>query len=295
MIIYSLQKEILLDSYLGREKLIKAPFDSKVFSDHLSWKHRAKMLFSLLKKNQLTICVNSEATVHSKKYWRPFNLFDFVISHQRTDQKNCFYYSIGTEHILNNNFLDLRDTKRQTIQKDDPIRLNWIVSNYNKVKQNIEKVQSLPIKTMLYGNYGRRIKITRTSDDNQRNFINSAQQTLTNYDAHISIENSNQDGYFSAMPIYSLLSGSVPIIMGSNIIHRTILNPKAYLEVTEAHFSLKEFETEIKKRQSFILTSNFEELFSAVFLEYLNFIKGADVFDFGDIKRSKGFRKALCS
>ena len=195
MIIYSLQKEIWQDSFIGREKLVELPFNCRVFTDHLSLRHRLKMLHCFTKSSDITVCLNVEATLHSIKYLRPYSLFDYVVSHKNISTENCFYYSIGVEHIVNNNFLDLRKVSSEKANKDNSAKICWITSNYAKISQYNSFVFDLPIKVELFGQYGRRIVLTDNNQDFEK-MDSFFSKTMKNYDAHISIENSNQGGYF---------------------------------------------------------------------------------------------------
>ena len=294
MIIYSLQKEIWQDSFIGREKLVELPFNCRVFTDHLSLRHRLKMLHCFTKSSDITVCLNVEATLHSSKYLRPYSFFDYVVSHKNTSTENCFYYSIGVEHIANENFLDLRKVSSEKANKDNSAKICWITSNYAKISQYNSFVFDLPVKVELFGQYGRKIVLTDNNQDSQKKWIRSSQKTMKNYDAHISIENSNQEGYFSAMPLYSLFSGVVPIVIGENKMHRTVLNPKSYVELNDKTLSREDLNKRVKNCKEFILYASYDDLFAPEFLDYLSFIKEANFFSRSNLKKSQEFRKKLC-
>lgn len=294
MIIYSLQKEIWDNSFIGQEKLLELPFNCRVFTDHLSLKQRIKMLHCFVKKSDVTVCVNFEATEHSIRYLRPYRLFDYVVSHRDISTDNCFYYSIGVEHIVNKNFADLRKENIKKTNKDNSINICWVTSNYKKVSQYNSFVFSLPIKVDLFGIYGKKLVVTDNNQDSQKKYIRSSQKNMQNYDAHISIENSNQNGYFSAMPFSSLLAGVVPIIIGENKIHRSVLNPNTYVEVEDKSLSKEDLNREVKNCKEFISESKYEELFTAEFFDYLSFVKEVSFFNRTNIRKSQEFRKKIC-
>ncbi len=293
MIIYSTNKKIWEDSFILNHKLIMTKFDDKVFTDHLSFRDKIVMYKSLFNSKNNNIFCNFEDVNHHKfHYFKPISRFDNIISFQDFG-KNCFYYTIGAEHILNNNFIDLRNAKLNKSKNDsNKITIGWICSNQSKLEKYWNLIKSFQIDVKLYGHFSIPIKKTVTHLDDQRNWIHSAQNIINKMDAHICIENTNAVGYFSAIPAYAIFSGTVPIIVGDNLIHRKIFNKNCYVEY-DKNLSKKKLTKIVSKCSEFINNSKFKELFTDSYLEYLDFLKKANFLFEKDIKISKKFRQLI--
>lgn len=293
MIIYSLNKELWRNSFIFNNKLIHSKFDDKVFTDHLSLRDKIVMYKSLFNSSSSNIFCNYEDYNHRKfNYYKPISKFDNIISFQDYG-KNCFYYTIGDEHILNNNYVDLRDSKFQK-KKDDTneISIGWVCSNLGKLNRYWDLIKSFQVNVKFYGHFSIPIKKTVTQLDEQRNWIHSAQNVIHGMDAHICVENTNATGYFSAIPAYSIFSGTTPIIIGDNFIHRKIFNKNCYIEY-DNNFSKKELIKIVDNCSEFINNCDYKELFTDLYLEYLDFLRKANFFNENDIKISKKFRQQI--
>ena len=93
------------------------------------------------------------------------------------------------------------------------------------------------------------------------------------------------------MPLYSLFSGVVPIVIGENKMHRTVLNPKSYVELNDKTLSREDLNKRVKIVRSLYYMQAIDDLFAPEFLDYLSFIKEANFFSRSNLKKSQEFRK----
>lgn len=293
MIIYSNLDDVWEHSFVLKNKLTLAGINDKIFTDHLSLRQKITMYKSLLTPKSHNIMINYEDPSHASiKYFKPIKMFNNIISFQDCGD-NCFYYTIGDEHILNKNFNDLRKEKLKREKKlKKEISVGWVSSNMAKLQKYWGFIKSLPLDVRNYGTYGIPVHKTVTDLDVQRNWMHSSQNQIHKMDAHICIENSNASGYFSAMPAYALFSGTVPIILGDNLIHRKIFSKDAYIEYNKTHSKL-ELTKLIQDCLVFINNSKYKDLFTNLYLEYMDFLKKANFLKPEDIKVSKKFRDKL--
>ena len=286
MIIYSSLKDFWQNSFLRNEKLIDVDFDSKVFTDHMNIKQKIIMYKSLFFPKNKNIFCNFENMNHRKfSYYKPISKFDNIVSF--TDYgTNSFYYNIGTEHILNKNYIDMRGKK---INHKNKLSIGWVCSNPTKLKKYSKEIKSFYPDTKFYGHFSAHIQKKENRYDELRNFIHSAQNYIHGMDAHICIENSNEEGFFSAMPAYAIFSGTAPIIMGDNFIHRKIFSENCYIEYNK-NLSQIELAKKISKCSEFINSCDEKDFFTDLYTDYLYFLKNANFFERNHINESKKFR-----
>ena len=188
MIIYGIHKEYLNNSFIVKKlNNLNVYWDYKFFSDHINKVDFIKMIKSLIKDK--VIFFSLESSVHSYKYWRPYNLSDFNISHK--DIKNCIYYNLFAEDYLNG-FL-----KKNLIFEKKYNNTVFIASNSNKIRY----VQNLLGKEFsnlnFYGLFGNKVNPLKN------NFHLDAQNLIGQHKSAICIENSNETGYIQGNFLFS--------------------------------------------------------------------------------------------
>ena len=242
MIIYGIHKEYYKNSFIVKKlNNLNIYWDYKIFTDHINLIDNIKMIKSLAKDK--VIFFSLESGIHSYKYWRPYSLSDFNISHKNI--KNCIYYNLFAEDYLNG-FL-----KHNLIfekKNNNPI---FIASNFSKIKlvQNLLGDQFSDLS--FYGLFGNKV------NNIKNNFHLDAQHLIGQHKSAICIENSEEIGYIQGNFLFSLLSGTVPIIKASKYILKNILIPNCYVKLTDyCLMSNKQKNIEIDKRSDFILSGN---------------------------------------
>ena len=94
MIIYGIHQDYSNNSFIVKKlNNLNVYWNYKMFTDHISFSDNIKMIKSLV--SDKVIFFSLESSVHSYKYWRPYSLSDFNISHKSV--KNCIYYNLFAE------------------------------------------------------------------------------------------------------------------------------------------------------------------------------------------------------
>ncbi len=278
MIIYGNDQNYYNNSFIVKKlNKLNIYWNYKMFTDHLSLMESIKMAKSLAKDK--VIFLSLESGVHSYKYWRPYSLSDFNISHKNV--KNSIYYNLFAEDYLNG-FLK----KKIVYEKkyDKPI---FIASNISKINyvQNLMGVDFSNIN--FYGSFNNKV------DDVEGNFHLNAQHLIGQHKSAICVENSEETGYIQGNFLFSLLSGTVPIIKASKYILKNILVPECYVKLSDyCSMSKKEKIDEVNKRSDFIL--NDKEVFTTLTKDYLDFIKEINLSDISlCVSESQEFKKRI--
>ena len=263
MIIYGIHKDYYKKSFIVKKlNNLNIYWDYKMFTDHINLIDKIKMIKSLAKDK--IIFFSLESGIHSYKYWRPYSLSNFNISHKNI--KNCIYYNLFAEDYLNG-FLK----KKLIFEKknNNPI---FIASNSSKIKFAQSVLGDQFSNLSFYGLFGNKV------DNITNNFHLDAQHLIGQHKSAICIENSDEIGYIQGNFLFSLLSGTVPIIKASKYILKNILTPNCYIKLHDyCSMSEKQKNIEIDKRSDFILNGN--EVFTNLAKDYLEFIKHINLED----------------
>jgi len=278
MIIYGTHLKYYKNSFIVKKlNNLNIYWNYKMFTDHITMTEHVKMIKSLVKDR--VIFLSLESSVHSYKYWRPYNLSEFNIAHK--DVKNCIYYNLFAEDYLNG-FLKKNFILKKKYQ--NPI---FIASNYSKINY----VQSLLggefSNLSFYGAFNNNV------DNIEDNFHLDAQNLIGQHKSAICLENSEEVGYIQGNFLFSLLSGTVPIIKASKYILKNILIPKCYVKLNDyCSMSNAQRMREIDKRSEYILSGN--EVFTSLAKDYLDFINEINLADINfSIAESQKFKKRI--
>jgi hypothetical protein len=278
MIIYGTHQKYYKNSFIVKKlNNLNIYWNYKMFTDHLTIAENVKMIKSLVKDR--VIFLSLESGVHSYKYWRPYNFSDFNITHK--DVKNCIYYNLFAEDYLNG-FL-----KKNLIFKKKYQNPIFIASNYSKINY----VQSLLggefSNLSFYGAFNNNV------DNIEDNFHLDAQNLIGQHKSAICVENSEETGYIQGNFLFSLMSGTVPIIKSSKYILKNILIPECYVKLNDyCLMSSAQKMREIDKRSDFILSGN--EVFTSLAKDYLDFINEINLADINfSIAESQKFKKRI--
>ena len=292
MILYSKMGAVWRHSYILNNMLTVLPFAARVFTDHITYIQYLKMLSHIVKRNDFLCSVNMEVVSHNLSYRKPFKSFDLNISYQKFDN-NGLYFTIGFEHLLNKNFKDMRgkNIHQEKFSSSHNPSIGWVSSNYAKIHSHIDHVRNVIGDITLFGQYGVFVPQTEFSLDAQRNWIHSSQNIISSLGAHICIENHDADGYFSAMPAYSILSGTAPIILGNNKIHRKIFSANSFID--DASLGTKPLHYEIQRVSEWINSARYDELFTPLFSDYCDFITSCDIMSSEAQRKSQLFRDRI--
>ena len=278
MIIYGVHKKYYQNSFIVKKLNNKNIYwNYKMFTDHITNTEYVKMIKSLVKDR--VIFFSLESSVHSYKYWRPYNLSDFNISHK--DVKNCIYYNLFAEDYLNG-FLKKNFILKKKYQ--NPI---FIASNVSKINYVQKVLGSEFLNLSFYGSFNNKV------DNVEDNFHLDAQNKIGQHKSAICIENSEEVGYIQGNFLFALLSGTVPIIKASKYILKNILIPKCYIKLNE-YYSMSNTQRmkEIDIRSEYILSGN--EVFTNLAKDYLDCINEINLADINfSIAESQKFKKRI--
>lgn len=220
-----------------------------------------------------------ESSIHSKKYWRPYGLSEFNITHK--DCKNAIYYNLLAEDYLND---FIKHNLVFEKKKNNPI---FISSNFSKIKyvQNFLGKQFSDLS--FFGLFGNKV------ENISNNYHLNAQNLIGEHKSAICIENSEEIGYIQASFLPALMSGTVPIIKASKYILKNILIPDCYIELNDYRVMTdKQKNIEIDKCSNYILSN--KEIFTNLANEYLVFIKQMNLVEIDfSIKESQKFKKKI--
>tara|TARA_B100000575_G_C23056718_1_gene608342 strand:- start:157 stop:1002 length:846 start_codon:yes stop_codon:yes gene_type:complete len=278
MIIYGVDQNYLKNSFMVKKlNNLNIYWDYKMFTDHISFVDNIKMVKSLIKDK--VIFFSLESSIHSSKYWRPYNLSDFNISHKNI--KNCIYYNLLAEDYLNG-FL-----KNDLVVNKKYNNSVFVSSNSSKIKyvQNLFGEQFSNIS--FYGLFANKV------DNITDNFHLNAQNLISQYKSAICIENSEEIGYVQGSFLFALMSGTVPILKASKYILKNILVPECYIELNDyCIMSNEEKNREINKKSEYILSK--KQTFTNLLKDYLEYIKEINLKNIPKaVKDTQEFKKKI--
>ena len=278
MIIYGIHQDYYRNSFIVKKlNNLNIYWDYKMFTDHINLRDNIKMIKSLIKDN--VIFLSLESSIHSNRYWRPYKLSNFNISHKNA--KNCIYYNLLAEDF-SNSFL-----KNEIIYEKKHNNPIFVSSNSTKINY-VQKLLGNQFSDLsFYGLFGNKVSNIKN------NFHLNAQHLISQHKSALCIENSEETGYIQGSFLFALKSGTVPIIKASKYVLKNILKPESYVEFNDyCLMSREEKNKEINKRSDFILSKN--EAFTNLALDYLNFIKEMNLTNINSvILESQKYKKRI--
>ena len=279
MIFNGFNKQYWLDSFIFKKLYeINDFWNWRIYSDHLSYLDYLKFIKNLKKDKHIFLSV--ESSVHSIKYYRPYNFSEFNITHKKVI--NSIFYNIFVEDYLNKIFHEIN------VESEKINKTVLISSNLQKISY-VQKLYGANFNGLtLFGGFSRPVP-TNSIFGYHRN----AQSLIASYESAICIENSFEDGYIQGSFLPALLSGTVPIFHGSNSIKKNILNDGVFIDLIDyVSMSKKDRIYQLKKCKEKIIDRG--RVFTTLAYEYFDFCKNMNLSNLSKtIKESQEFRRKI--
>jgi len=287
MILYcsdlSVKKHFMTNSFICKKiKEINNMWDYRVFTDFLGRRDKLALTKSVL-TGAPTIFLSLESSTHGMKYWRPYDYSKFNISHKKLNPQKTLYYSVFAEEILSSYLIDIQPPPQKKT------KTLFISSNLQKIRYVQSRLGEEFDNLEFFGSFSQSIPY------DSGNFHQDSQRLMSEYDATIVLENSDEDGFIQGNFLRAIKSGSVPILGASRAIQKKVLNSNAYIEF-ERYLTMSKSERseEISKVSSYLLSGS--PIFTSVIDDYLNFLKNGNYDDINKmIETSQHYRNMIFS
>lgn len=277
------KKEINYNFILNKFKEVNSFWNYKVFSDHIGFRDRLVMLNAIRKKLPF-IFYSLESSIHGLKYWRPYPLSTFNISHKNLNKKKTLWYTAFAEEYLSLLQVNIKPAEQKSS------KILFISSNTNKIKE-VEVKMGQEFKELdFYGIFSKNVLSTSFHAESWRNFHLDSNKIMANNEVTLALENSNEDGYIQGIWMRAIKAKSVPIIKASESVKKRVLDTRAFIEFDDfIKMTKSQREKKILKVKDFLYSD--QQVLSSLILDYLSFMKEVDLSDFNKaIKKSQYFR-----
>lgn len=274
------KKHFMTNSFICKKiKEINNIWDYRVFTDFLGRRDKLALTKSIL-TGAPAIFLSLESSTHGIKYWRPYNYSKFNISHKKLNPKKTLYYSVFAEEILSSYLIDIQpppQKKSKTL---------FISSNLQKIRYVQSRFGDEFTNLDFFGSFSQSIPY------NSGNFHQDSQRLMSEYDATIVLENSDEDGFIQGNFLRAIKSGSVPILGASRAIKKNVLNSSAYIDF-EKYLTMSKSERgeEISKVSEYL--SSGSPIFNPVVGDYLDFLKNGNYEDINKMIESSQYYRNM--